>query len=84
MKIKQKVTNEKCATLVGVGRPTIIAVKKMLGIGGSRKVYAESIADFLEKHPDFQIADVDDMVAFRKRHPKFVIPGEDKLAPTTA
>lgn len=74
MKLKQKVTNEKCAELIGVGRPTIIAVKKMLGIGGSRKVFAESIAEFLEKHPDFQIADVDNMVAFKKRHRKFVIP----------
>ncbi len=74
MKLKQKVTNEGCAKLIGVGRPTVIAVKKMLGIGGSRKVFAESIGEFLEKYPDFQIADVDDMVAFKKRHPKFVIP----------
>jgi hypothetical protein len=70
MKLKRKVTNAVCAELVGVGRPTVSAVRRMLGISGVRKVYAESVGAFLEQNPDFQIKDAatpEAMAAFRSR-----------------
>lgn len=69
-----KVTGDQCAALLGVGQSTVIAVKKMLGISGVRKVFVEPVEKFLRRYPDFQIKDADDMAAFKQRHPEFHLP----------
>lgn len=78
MNTEKKVTNELCAEQLGVGRPTITAVRKMLGIPSSvRKVFPSAIGRFLQTYQDFQIADAASdkaMKKFKVRHPKFVVP----------
>lgn len=68
------------AELIGVGRGTITAVRRMLGIRKEvRKLMADPIIKFINKYPNFTIADAKDraaMEAFKRRHPEFVIPEE--------
>lgn len=77
MTIEKKVTNQQCAKLCGVGRPTVVDVRKMLGISGAHKLYASEVASFLRKYQDFSRADAVDlaaMIKFQQRHPDFVLP----------
>ena len=82
MKLEKKMTNVDCAELLGVGRPTITAVRKMLGIpAAARKTFPSLIHDFLKKHSDFQLGDAKDrraMLEFKGRHPRFNIPVENE------
>lgn len=78
MSMKRKLNVDALAELVGVGRATISAVRRMLGVKKEvRKLMAEPIIKFLKKYPDFTIADARDRVAmeaFKERHPDFSIP----------
>ena len=72
----KKLNLDDLAEEIGVGRSTITAVRKMLGVGSKvRKMFAKPVRDFLKKYPDFIIADASDMKKFKKRHPGFQIPG---------
>lgn len=51
--IEKKVTGDACARELGVGQPTVIAVKKMLGLSGARKIFVAPIHRFLQMYPDF-------------------------------
>ena len=79
--IEKKVTNKSAAEQLSVGRGTITAVRKMLGIPPTvRKVFASDCHRFLKTYPDFQIADADRMELFAKRHPEFKLPVEVLVA----
>ena len=60
MKIEKKATNKQCSEIVGVGRATVSAVRKSLGIPRTvKKVFPSQIHAFLAKNPTFKISDAD-------------------------
>lgn len=75
---EKKVTGDDCARELGVGQPTVIAVRKMLGMSGARKVFVEPVRKFLKRYPDFQIRDSTPKgrAAFHRRHPEFTMPDD--------